>query len=109
LKNFAQSRLRNAWNGKRMVAVLQLALVLFVLAMTQFKSLHRACHPDSTKPDHQCVVTVFQSGQVDAPNCEAAIVPAATSPTALVVVESVFVPTVDYSLPPSCGPPAFLS
>jgi hypothetical protein len=91
------------------VGVLQLALFLFVLAMTQFKSLHHAYHPDSTKPGHQCVVTMVQSGQVDAPNCDVAIVPKVTVPPDLGVVESVFVLTVDYSLPPSCGPPALLS
>jgi hypothetical protein len=52
---------------------------------------------------------MVQSGQVDAPNCDVAIVPKVTVPPDPGVVESVFVLTVDYSLPPSCGPPALLS
>jgi hypothetical protein len=109
LKHLVQRRLSNAWNGNWIVAVLQLALFLFVLAMTQIQSLHHAYHPDAANPAHQCVVTMLQGGQVDAPNCDAAIVPAVVQGTTHAGIESFFVPSVDYSLPPSCGPPGPLS
>ncbi len=86
-----------------------LALFLSVLALTLSEALHRVCHADAGTPQHQCAVTMLQSGQVDAPVYEAAIVPPAMVSVSVQLVENIFVPSVDYSLPPSCGPPALLS
>ncbi|MCL4789302.1 MAG: hypothetical protein KJ070_21310 [Verrucomicrobia bacterium] len=109
MKNLEQKQLRNAWTAKRFVAILLLAQFLFVLAMTQCESFHKALHPDAGKPNHHCAVTMLQSGQVDTPSCGVAIVPTVALPITLVVVEPFFVPSVDYFLLPSCGPPALLS
>jgi hypothetical protein len=93
-----------------MVSVLMLGLFLFVVAMTQFESLHRLVHADAKQPNHQCAVTMLSAGQVDAPPpCAASVV----VPQAVVVMEigqpSVIFVSFDFTLLPSCGPPALLS
>jgi hypothetical protein len=92
-----------------MIALLLLGLFLSVSAMAQFEALHHAVHADATQPNHHCAVTLLQSGQVETPACQVAIVGTLTVVTVEVRVENDFVPSVDYSLPPSCGPPALLS
>ena len=110
LKNLAQRQLRRVWVNKRVAAIFQIALLLFVLAMTCSERLHDAFHPDSSNPNHQCVVTTVRSGPAAAPSFGMEIVCAETPPTTLAIfVVSVPVADSDYSLPPSCGPPALLS
>jgi len=110
LKNLAQRQFSRVRANKRVAALLQLALLLFVLAMTCSEPLHHAFHPDSTNPSHQCVVTMVRSGHAAAPSFGMEIVCAETPPTTLAIfVVSVSVADSDYSLPPSCGPPALLS
>jgi len=92
-----------------MAAVLLLAQFLFLLALAQFSSLHKAIHPDAGSANHLCAVTLLRSGQVETPSCVVVVVPTVTSTTSLVVVKSFFVSSVDCFLPPSCGPPALLS
>jgi hypothetical protein len=94
--------------GKPGKALLLLALFCSVLACANFSSLHQAFHPNATNPDHQCVVKLLASGQVDAPVADPAIIiaaltldfPAAEQP---LPVRSFF------SLPPGRAPPADLS
>ena len=92
------------------MAGLLLGLFMFLLAMTHFESLHRAIHADARQPNHQCAVTMLQAGQVDAPPASA--VSLMLSPVAVVTAFSppaaVFV-SFDFTLLPSCGPPALLS
>jgi len=110
LKNLAQRQFSRVRANKRVAALLQLALLLFVLAMTCSEPLHHAFHPDSTNPNHQCVATTVRSGQAVAPSFGMEIVYAEAPPTVLAVFEvSVSVADSDYSLPPSCGPPALFS
>lgn len=80
-----------------------------LLALSQSESLHKALHQDAGKPDHHCAVTMLHSGQVETPTFAVVLIPPVTATTTLVVLESFFVQSVDYSLPPSCGPPALLS
>jgi hypothetical protein len=109
LKSLEQNRLRNAWTGRRIIAVLLLVQLLFLLAVTSSESLHKAFHADAGKATHQCAITTLRSGQLETPTSVVVLAPAAFLETRQVVVESFFVPSVDFSLPPSCGPPALLS
>ena len=109
MKYLEPNPLRNTSTVRRIVGVLLLAHFVFLLAMAQYGALHKAVHPDAAKPSHHCAVTMLRSGQVETPGYPVVVVPAVTTLTTLVVVESSFVPSVDYSLPPSCGPPALLS
>jgi hypothetical protein len=47
-------------------AVLLCAMVLFLAALAASPSLHEWLHHDANEPDHECAVTVFVHGQVDA-------------------------------------------
>jgi len=109
LKKLEQNRLRNACTGRRVIAALLLLQFLFLVAVAGSESLHKAIHPDADKATHHCAITMLQSGQVDTPICALVIVPTVNTLTPLVVFETFFIPSVDYSLPPSCGPPALLS
>ena len=86
-----------------------LGLFLGVFALAQSESLHRHFHADAGKPHHQCAVTMLQSGQVETPVCFVTPTPAPTITVLEVVAQTTFVPSADFSLPPSCGPPALLS
>lgn len=93
-----------------MASVLLLGVFLFVLAMTHFEPLHHAVHPDSDQSDHQCLVTMIHSGQMDTPLHATICVIAC--PLVKVAGPS-FVHTIyvsfDFALLPSCGPPSILS
>jgi hypothetical protein len=86
-----------------------LGLFLSVFSLVLSETLHRALHEDACQPEHQCAVTMLQSGQVDAPVCDAAIVSPEFVSVLVQLVENTFVPAVTFFLPPSCGPPALLS
>ncbi len=98
-----------AADRRRWVALTLLGVFLSVFALTLSEALHRVLHTDACSPQHQCAVTMLQSGHVEMPDCDAAIVPAAVVSVSVPLVENNFVPSVDYSLPPSCGPPALLA
>jgi hypothetical protein len=91
---------------RRTGAFALLSLFLFVLGMAQFESLHRAIHCDAAQPEHQCAVTLIQSGQIDAPTSAAAPVSIPVQAAAQPVPEVVFVSPPAFSLLPSRGPPA---
>jgi len=82
-----------------------LALLLAVLAPASFSPLHLAIHPDAGSTDHQCVVNLLSSGQVDSPPNEVALI-------ILPVFETSSLPETPLSLPlfrqfpPGRGPPA---
>ncbi len=86
-----------------------LALFLSVFALTLSEALHRTFHADACQPQHQCAVTMLQSGQVETPVCPLVVISIPTVVMVAVCVENDFVPSADFSLPPSCGPPALLS
>ncbi len=86
-----------------------IGLFLSVFALVLSETLHRALHEDACQPEHQCAVTMLQSGQVDAPVCDAAIVSPEIVFVSVPLLENTFVPAVAFFLPPSCGPPALLS
>jgi hypothetical protein len=77
--------------------------------MVTSTTLHKVVHPDASKADHQCAVTLLASGQVDA--APSAVAAPAISLIPVVAkrfeVSSVSVPS--FNLPLSRGPPALLS
>lgn len=90
-----------------MISTLLLALFLFTLAVTHFELLHKLLHEGAGHADHYCVVTLLQSGTLESPACDVAVVFAEVRPLVIVCRQTVFVPSVDHFLPLSCGPPAF--
>jgi hypothetical protein len=100
----------NAARRRRLAGSLLLVLFLFVLAMTQFESLHHLVHADSKQPNHSCAVTMLRGGQVDTPlPCDVdAVVSSVVFVVAFTQPSPIFV-SFDFTLLPSCGPPAILS
>jgi hypothetical protein len=88
------------------LAFVCVALVLALSLLAIQPSLHRFIHKDADAPGHECAVTMFAHGQVDA----AAAAPPTFCPPALVVFSEtfpriVFVST-DIRLLPGRDPPA---
>lgn len=98
-----------AANRRHWMAATLLGVFLSVFTLTLSESLHRALHEEACEPSHQCAVTMLQSGQVETP--VVAIEPVEACVTVILEAQPQvdFIPTVDLSLPPSCGPPALLS
>jgi hypothetical protein len=74
--------------------------------MAIFPALHELVHPDCNDADHECAVTLFSHGQVDAAST---IAPVFCAPVCVIfsqlLPEVIFVST-DIRLLPSRGPPA---
>lgn len=74
--------------------------------MVAVPALHAIIHPDANDADHECAVTLFAHGQVDA----AATVPPVFCPPTLFVSRDIFPRLVfvstDIRLLPGRGPPA---
>lgn len=99
--------LRN-WRANRRywVAATLLGVFLGVFALTLSETLHRALHDEACAPEHQCAVTLLRSGQVETPVVLIEPVVAYVTVVLAALPPVDFVPSVDFSLPPSCGPPA---
>jgi hypothetical protein len=84
---------------------LLLGLFLFLQAMVAVPALHAIVHHDAADPDHECAVTLFAHGQVDA---AAAVPPVFCPPAVLISIDVfprvIFVST-DVRLLPGRGPP----
>jgi hypothetical protein len=91
--------------GKAVIASLLAGLVLLLGAMAACPALHELIHHDADKPGHECAVTLFGHGQVDAPVVAvAAVIPVAPvefSPLA----SAPFFDVLAATLPPGRGPP----
>ncbi len=94
--------------GQALIACLLAGLVLLLNAMAAWPELHELIHHDADQPGHECAVTMFAHGQVDASvEIVAAIlpvVPIELSPLTLVSIPNAQVET----FPPGRGPPASL-
>jgi len=53
-------------NSRRVWAVFGLALFLALQLVTSSEALHKLIHPDANSAEHQCAVTIFAHGQVNA-------------------------------------------
>lgn len=98
-----------AANRRHWMAATLLGVFLSVFAVTLSEALHRALHQEACAPSHQCAVTMLQSGQVETPVVTIVPVVAYVTVTLAAPAQVDFIPSVDLSLPPSCGPPALLS
>jgi len=93
--------------GVRLALCLGLTgLVCLQLGMVASESLHKFFHADADEPGHECSVTMFAHGQVDAsPVAVPLVVPVAGVEVSSPVVVSVFC-AVFKDLPPGRAPPA---
>ena len=87
-------------------AVLLCAMVLFLAALAASPSLHEWLHHDANEPSHECVVTLFAHGQVNATT----IVPVVALVAALfggvaLLTQSFELASADYRFSPSRAPP----
>ena len=110
LKLAVQEKRFGAAPTRRLISALLLLLFLFVLSLAQFESLHQTLHPDSSEPGHSCAVTLLRSGQVDAaPAVPVTAAAPAPVPTAAPCFACPVFVSFEFTLLPSCGPPALLS
>jgi hypothetical protein len=92
--------------GKPGKGLLLLALWFLLQAAANSPSFHLTIHPDAGSPDHQCVVKLLSSGQVDTAANDVSLV-VAVVPLAVYLPESPFPVRNFFQLPPGRGPPAF--
>lgn len=107
--NLIRKQMRKALGSRPLTAGVLLALFAFVLAMAQFRTLHRFCHAEADQKDHQCAVTMLVSGQVDAPSYGVIPAPVQMRFVGEPSAPTSFVPSADFFLLPSRGPPAPLA
>jgi len=92
------------WSGSAICLCLT-GLVLLQLAMVASESLHKFFHADADDPGHECSVTMFAHGQVDASPVEVPVVaPIAGVDITPPAVESVLCASFK-DLPPGRAPP----
>jgi xanthine/uracil permease len=97
------------FNGTAIITVLLVALVLLLNVLAACPALHELIHHDAAAPEHECAVTLFAHGQMDA----ASVVVAAVAPVIFVettpqIVFSVSASTVE-NLPAGRAPPVSVS
>jgi hypothetical protein len=87
-------------------SALMLGVFLSLQALVTFPALHTLVHPDAGDSDHECGVTLFAHGQV---NASATTVGVVRAPAQIVFTEAkpaeIFAST-DVPLLPGRGPPA---
>lgn len=86
-------------------------LVLYVLlaAFAASPALHQAIHSDAGDPDHHCAITMLAQGQIELPDCGAALCLAPTYYVYAPLVELSVSSGIVELLPPGRGPPALFS
>ena len=92
-------------NGKPVIALLLVGLILLLDAMVACPSLHELIHKDGDSDEHHCAVTMFAHGKVDSATVDISF----ATPT--ILVESipqisffVFAPAIE-NLPAGRAPP----
>jgi hypothetical protein len=95
-------------HGRRIGVMICLGLVLLLQVLAASEALHKAIHPQAHSPQHQCVISLFAQGQVNAANVSlpgfvfvGALIPFLLKP------DLTPAPSFNYPLPPSRGPPRF--
>ena len=95
-------------NGQAVIASLMVGLFLLLGAMAACPGLHELLHQDANTPGHECAVTMFVHGHVDASVVEvAASLPATPIELQLLFPVSACDAHVE-SLPRDRGPPVFV-
>ena len=104
--NRLQSELpRFRWSGRALVAWLMVVYVLLLGAMVASPGLHSHFHPDADKAGHECAVTLFSHGQVDAAVTVVTVALLALSSLFLRFNSTSVCPAWVAALPPGRGPP----
>jgi hypothetical protein len=94
---------------KPLTGGLLVAFVLLLNAMAALPALHEFFHADAGRADHQCAVTFFAQGQMDAADVAvAAIVPPVVVELFSIPATLVFSSAVE-TLPPGRAPPSVVS
>jgi hypothetical protein len=92
---------------KQGISAFLLGLFLSLQAMVVFPALHAMVHHDAGDPDHECAVTLFCHGNVEAATTA---VPVFCAPAGIIFSqprpETIFV-SPDFRLLPGRGPPVF--
>jgi len=87
------------------LGVLAVLLVLLLNLLAASPTLHEQFHADAGSTQHQCAVTLFAHGQVDAPAVDVAL-PVSTAAIELLPQFSVSISNaLVATLPPGRGPP----
>jgi hypothetical protein len=87
-------------HSQAVIASLLVGLVLLLDALAASPALHARLHHDADQPGHECAVTIFAHGQVDACAVDVPVTP----PSVLISLPNTLVET----LPPGRGPPVSL-
>jgi hypothetical protein len=85
---------------------LLIGFFLSLQAMVVFPALHALVHHDACDPAHECAVTLFSHGQVDAAPASAPIFCAPTHPFDNQFLPRILFVSADFRLLPSRAPPA---
>jgi hypothetical protein len=85
-----------------------LGVFLFGLALTYSETLHYWVHGDAGQPNHQCVVTLLATGQIDAVPSAIRIQFTSGDASLLAWPDIPVFRSPAYSVPPGRGPPALL-
>jgi len=103
--NFARYRSQFRQIGHPALAILLIALVLFLTVLASSESLHKLFHSDADSADHHCAAVLFAHGQIESATIDFhAVIPAVFVEAAVRFECSVFSTTID-DLPPGRGPP----
>jgi hypothetical protein len=94
---------------RSLISGLLVVLYVFVLALAQSEALHHAFHADASEPQHECVATLLNSGQVDVAAAPATVWVAASICVSVLLAQPVPFSSTDYFLLPGRGPPCLLS
>jgi hypothetical protein len=94
--------------AKTVLAALLILQLLSLLALAACPTLHHALHPDSNRPDHDCLVTLFVKGHLSG----AEMTPAVALMVAVVMCAMLLpghLPRLlfEYRFAPSRAPPSF--
>jgi hypothetical protein len=93
-------------DSRRFWAVFGLALFLALQLVSSSEALHRLIHSDANSAEHQCAVTLFAHGQVNAAESFPALVAfAAALFFFLPLLQSAALPSFDYRYSASRAPP----
>jgi hypothetical protein len=91
---------------RKAAAVLLCAFVLFIAALAASPSLHEWLHHDANEAGHECAVTLFLHGQVDATTLAPVVAAAFALFGGIALLAETFVlSSVEYRFCPSRAPP----
>jgi hypothetical protein len=87
-------------------AILLCAMVLFLAALAASPSLHECLHHDANEPNHECAITLFAHGQVNATTIVPVMAVVAALFGGIALLANTFeLASADYRFSPSRAPP----